>query len=96
MNSDGSEQTQMTFDSERNSWFPHISPDGKQVVFIAYKKADVAPGDHPPGKNVELRLMPAQGGEAKTVVSLFGGQGTINVNSWSPDSKSFAFVSYTK
>jgi TolB protein len=25
---------------------------------------------------------------------LFGGQGTINVNSWSPDSGRFAFVTY--
>jgi len=96
MNFDGSEQTQMTVDTERNSWFPHISPDGEKVVFIAYKKGDVAPGDHPPGKNVELRIMPAEGGEPKTLVSLFGGQGTINVNSWSPDSKSFAFVSYNE
>ena len=94
MNPDGSEQTQVTFDTERNSWFPHISPDGKQVVYIAYNKDDVAAGDHPPGKNVELRIMPVKGGEAKTIVRLFGGQGTINVNSWSPDSKHFAFVSY--
>ncbi|GHT66985.1 hypothetical protein AGMMS50239_29380 [Bacteroidia bacterium] len=96
MNPDGSEQTQVTFDTERNSWFPHVSPDGKQVVYIAYKKDDVSASDHPPGKNVELRIMPLKGGEAKTVVHLFGGQGTINVNSWSPDSKRFAFVSYNK
>ena len=94
MKADGSEQTQMTFDETRNSWFPHISPDGKQVVFIAYNKDDVSPGDHPANKNVELRLMPAEGGEAKTLIKLFGGQGTINVNSWAPDSKRFAFVSY--
>ncbi len=94
MRADGSEQTQMTFDEDRNSWFPHISPDGKLVVVIAYAKGDVAPGDHPAGKNVELRLMPAEGGEPVTVVKLFGGQGTLNVNSWSPDSRRFAFVSY--
>lgn len=29
MKKDGSEQTQMTFDETRNSWFPHVSPDGK-------------------------------------------------------------------
>jgi TolB protein len=90
---DGSEQTQMTFD-ESNNWFPHISPDGKKVVYITYQKGDVEPGSHPPNKNVELNLMSAKGGESKTVVKLFGGQGTINVNSWSPDSKEFAFVSY--
>jgi len=94
MKADGSEQTQITFDETRNSWFPHISPDGKLIVYIAYKKDDVAPGDHPANKNVELLLMPAEGGEPKILTTLFGGQGTINVNSWAPDSKRFAFVSY--
>ncbi|GHU80940.1 hypothetical protein FACS1894191_7230 [Clostridia bacterium] len=94
MESDGSNPTQMTFDEEANSWFPHISPDGKQIAYIAYKKGDVPPGSHPPNKNVELRLMSSEGGEYKTLVKLFGGQGTINVNSWAPDSKRFAFVSY--
>jgi Tol biopolymer transport system component len=93
MNTDGSEQTQITFD-EANCWFPHISPNGKQVVYIIYQKGDVEPGAHPANKNVELRLIPAQGGKYKTLVKLFGGQGTINVNSWSPDSKKLAFVSY--
>ena len=93
MEADGSNPTQMTSD-ESNSWFPHVSPDGKLVVYITYKKGDVAPGDHPANKNVELRLMSSAGGEYKTLVKLFGGQGTINVNSWAPDSKRFAFVSY--
>ena len=92
MKADGSEQTQMTFDETRNSWFPHISPDGKQIVFITYTKGDLEPGQHLANKNVELRLMPAEGGEPKTLVKLFGGLGTIN--SWAPDSKRFAFVSY--
>lgn len=101
MKADGSEQTQMTFDGEWNTWFPHVSPDGKWVVMIAYRKGDVAPGEHVPHKDVELRLMRNPGlegsngtPEVETVVELFGGQGTINVNSWAPDSKKFAFVSY--
>ena len=93
MKADGTEQTQMTFDGA-NNWFPHVSPNGKKVVVISYKEGDVEPGDHPPNKHVELRMMPARGGELKTLVKLFGGQGTINVNSWSPDSKKIAFVSY--
>jgi TolB protein len=64
------------------------------VVFIAYGKDDVAPGDHPPNKDVALRLVPASGGESKTIVELFGGQGTMNVNSWAPDNRTIAFVSY--
>lgn len=94
MKKDGSEQTQMTFDEKYNAWFAHVSPNGKLVVYIAYHKGDLKPDEHLPNKNVVLRLMPAEGGESKTIVELFGGQGTINVNSWSPDSKQFAFVSY--
>ncbi len=94
MKKDGSEQTQMTFDEDLNSWFPHVSPDGKQVLMISYHKGDLAPGEHLPGKNVELRLMPASGGRPATIARLYGGQGTLNVNSWAPDGKRFAFVSY--
>ena len=94
MKADGSEQTQMTFDENWNTWFPHISPDRTKVVMLAYRKGDAAPGEHVPHKHVELRLMDAAGGPVQTVVRLFGGQGTINVNSWSPDSQKFAFVSY--
>jgi len=94
MRADGTEQTQMTFHEDLNSWFPHVSPDGKQVVYICYHSNDVAPGDHPANKNVELRLMPANGGESRQLTKLFGGQGTLNVNSWSPDSHRLAFVSY--
>ncbi|MDR2058027.1 MAG: transporter [Dysgonamonadaceae bacterium] len=94
MNVDGSEQTQITFDTERNAWFPHISPDGEKVIYIAYKKGDVNPSDHPPGKNVEICLTSISRNRTETIIELFGGQGTINVNSWSPDSKQFAFVSY--
>lgn len=95
MRSDGSEQTQMTFDENWNTWFPHVSPDGKLVSMIAYKKGDLKPDEHLPNKHVELRLMSAEGGgKLTTIVELFGGQGTINVNSWSPDSSRLAFVSY--
>ncbi|MCX7710541.1 MAG: transporter [Clostridia bacterium] len=93
MEKDGSNPTQMTFD-ESNSWFPHVSPDGKRVAYITYKKGDVDPGAHPPNKNVEIRLMSAEGGEYKTVVKLFGGQGSLNVNSWAPNNRTIAFVSY--
>ena len=94
MKADGSEQTQMTFDENWNTWFPHISPDRKLVTMVCYKKGDVQPGEHGPHKFVELRMMNADGSNVQTLVKLFGGQGTINVNSWSPDSKKFAFVTY--
>lgn len=94
MDADGGNQTQMTFDEDRNSWFPHISPDQTKVVYLAYRKGDLEPGEHLPDKNVEIRMIPAGGGTPETLLELFGGQGSINVNSWSPDSTKFAFVSY--
>ena len=93
MEADGSNPTQMTFD-ESNSWFAHVSPDGERVVYITYKKGDVEPDKHPPNKDVQLRLMSSKGGDFKVIAEFFGGQGTINVNSWSPGNKTIAFVSY--
>jgi TolB protein len=93
MKADGNEQTQMTFD-ESNSWFAHLSPDGRTVAYITYGKGDVEPGSHPPNKEVEIRLISSEGGAYKTLVELFGGQGTLNVNSWSPCGRRLAFVSY--
>jgi TolB protein len=93
METDGSNPAHMVKE-DANCWFPHVSPDGKWVAYITYGKEDVEAGDHPPNKNVELRLVPAEGGVSKTIVKLFGGQGTMNVNSWSPDSRTLAFVSY--
>ncbi|MFD0792869.1 TolB family protein [Mucilaginibacter litoreus] len=92
MKADGSEQTQITND-DYNNWFPHISPDGKWIVFITFLKNEVEPGDHPFYKHVYIRVMPASGGPAKVVAYLYGGQGTINTPSWSPDSRNIAFVS---
>lgn len=90
MHTDGSNQEQLTFD-DFNNWFPHISPDGKWMVFLSYEK-DVT--GHPPNKDVQLRLMNLADGQIKVLAKLFGGQGTINVPSWSPDSLKVAFVSY--
>jgi TolB protein len=91
MHPDGSEQEQLTFDNY-NDWFPHISPDGKEIVFISYGP-EIAAGDHPFYKHVYLRRMPADGGEPEIIAYLYGGQGTINVPSWSPDGKHISFVS---
>ncbi|MEE1063958.1 MAG: transporter [Paludibacteraceae bacterium] len=93
MKADGSEQTQMT-DDGMNDWFAHLSPDGKKVIFISYYEGDVAPGDHPANKNVEIRMMDNDGNNIQTLVKLFGGQGSLNVNSWSPCGTKFAFMSY--
>jgi TolB protein len=91
MKPDGSNQEQLTND-EWNNWFAHPSPDSKWIVFISFGK-DVDPSDHPFYKHVYLRLMPANGGKPKVIAYLYGGQGTINTPSWSPDSKRIAFIS---
>ena len=91
MKPDGTNQEQLTND-EFNNWFPHISPDGKTIVFLSFMK-DVPPSDHPFYKHVYLRMMPAGGGKPKVICYFYGGQGSINTPSWSPDSKKVAFVS---
>jgi hypothetical protein len=103
MRADGSEQKQITHD-DWNDWFPHISPDGAWMVFLSYGP-DVK--GHPENKDVMLRLMSLRDGRTSgdeqtsegkisLLARLFGGQGTINVPSWSPDSKEVAFVSYAR
>ncbi|GAA4406381.1 SMP-30/gluconolactonase/LRE family protein [Nibrella viscosa] len=92
MKPDGTGKEQLTFD-EYNDWFPHISPDGKWIAFISFMP-DIDPSAHPANKQVMLRLMPTAGGAPRVIGYLYGGQGTMNVPSWSPDSRQIAFVSY--
>jgi Tol biopolymer transport system component len=89
---DGSEPQQMT-DDERWNWFPHPSPDGRHILYIAFEPGTEG---HPRDKEVELRLMPAAGGAPKVLHPMFGGQGTINVPCWAPDATRFAFVQYDR
>ena len=91
MNPDGTAQEQVTFDEQYADWFPHPSPDGKWIVFVSFDKSVKG---HPLNQNVVLRLMPMAGGKTKVIATLFGGQGTLNVPSWSPDSTAIALVSY--
>ncbi len=91
MKPDGTATEQLTFD-ENHDWFPHISPDGKWIVYISFPP-DIEPNGHPSYQRVTLNLMPVSGGSPKVIAYLYGGQGTLNVNSWSPDSKKISFVS---
>ena len=90
MRPDGTEQEQITSD-DYNNWFAHPSPNGRWIVFLSYAK-DVK--GHPANKDVLLRLMSLSDKKIQVLAKLFGGQGTINVPSWSPDSQTVAFVSY--
>lgn len=90
MRLDGSEQHQLTFD-ERVNWFPHVSPNNQLVAYLSYPPGTEG---HPPDRPVELRLMDQEGTSAKCLASFWGGQGTINVNSWAPDSERLAYVAY--
>lgn len=91
MKFDGTAQEQLT-DDEYNNWFPHISPDGRSIVFLSFTK-DVKPDDHPFYKHVYIRMMPVNGKQSTVLAYVYGGQGTINTPSWSPDSKKIAFIS---
>jgi TolB protein len=93
MKPDGTNQEQLTFDNY-NNWFPHISPDGKWIVFLSFL-TDINPNEHPFYRHVYLRMMPVNGGAPKVIAYLYGGQGSINTPSWSPDSRKIAFVSNT-
>jgi hypothetical protein len=90
MRANGSGQEHVIID-ETNDWFPHISPDGKWMVFLSYGK-DV--NGHPPDHDIALNLMSMTDKSVHVLAYLFGGQGTMNVPSWSPDSTKLAFVSY--
>ena len=89
---DGSDLQHMTDDDDVN-WFPHPSPDGRHILYLAY-----GPGTegHPSDRNVTLKLMPSNGGENRTLVQFLGGQGSINVPNWAPDSTTFAYMRYEK
>ena len=92
MRADGSDLQQMT-DDQRWNWFPHPSPDGRQILYLTFAQGTKG---HPRDHEVDLRLMPAQGGAPSVLLDLFGGQGSINVPCWAPDSQRFAFVRYAR
>jgi TolB protein len=94
MRPDGSHPEQVTFD-ESNDWFPHISPDGKWLVYIAFP-ADMNPWSHPFYRQCYIRLMPTASGAPKTIGYIYGGQGSMNTPGWSPDSKHIAIVTNSK
>jgi TolB protein len=91
MKPDGKDPEPVTSDG-LNNWFPHFSPDGKTIAFVSYGK-DVAPAEHPYYKQVYIRVMSADGGEPRVLAYVYGGQGTMNVPSWSPDGRMLAFCS---
>ena len=93
MKPDGSAQEQIT-DDNMNNWFPHVSPDGKWIAFLSFR-SDVIPGEHPFYREVYIRLMSVNSHQARVIAYVYGGQGTINVPSWAPDSRHLAFVSCT-
>ncbi len=90
MNADGSEQEQVTND-DFNNWFPHLSPNGRTMVFLSFEKDVVG---HPANKDVTLRSMNLGTKKIDVLGKFFGGQGTINVPCWSPDGRRIAFVTY--
>ncbi len=92
MDPDGSNERPV-FTDDRNNWFAHPSPDGTKLVYVSFDKSVQG---HPEDKDVEIRLLTLATGQVETLAKLYGGQGTINVPSWSPDGKKIAFVTYQR
>ena len=90
MRPDGSGLEQLTFD-ERVNWFPHLAPDGAHAVYLSFPPGTAVT---PPSFTSSCAWSPTTGPGRCDRIPLFGGQGTINVNSWAPSSDRFAFVSY--
>ena len=90
MRPDGSGLEQLTFD-ERVNWFPHLSPDGSQLASVSFPPGTQG---HPADREVIIRLIASGGGTPRDLTTVFGGQGTMNVPSWAPDSRQLAFVEY--
>ena len=93
---EGDAKAEQVTNDEMEDWFPHCSPDGKWMVYLTFPKGTAGHNDH---IEVKLRMIPLPGAHLQAVkprelLTFFGGQGTINVNSWSPDSKRFAYVRY--
>jgi len=93
----GDVKAEQVTNDELEDWFPHFSPNGKWMLVFSFPHG--TPGHDDRLEGVALRLMRAPGKRLKpakleTLTRFFGGQGTINVNSWSPDSKEFAYVVY--
>ena len=87
---DGSGQRKL-FEDDQVNWFPHPSPDGRQIVYLAYPAGTKG---HPAMTPVALILCHSEGGNRRRVREFVGGQGSINVPSWAPDSHAFAYVRY--
>jgi Tol biopolymer transport system component len=90
MSPDGEDVTQLTFD-ERVNWFPHLTPDGSRMAYVSYPPGTLG---HPADLDVIIRLADPDGAGVRDVVHLFGGQGTLNVNSWDPTGTTLAYVAY--
>ena len=89
---DGSGQRKLFADDHVN-WFPHPSPDGKHVIYLAYPPGTEG---HPKDMDVAIWVMDPDGGNRRRLIEFNGGQGTMNVPNWAPDGSAFAYVRYQK
>jgi TolB protein len=89
-------KAELVVNDDLEDWFPHISPDGKKMVYIGYPTG--TPTHNPRNVHIAIKLVAIDHGKVdaakKTLIEATGGQGSMNVNSWAPDSMRFAYVTY--
>lgn len=90
MDADGANQRQL-FSDDYVNWFPHPSPDGQHLLYLAYPPGTMG---HPANLPVALCLCDMQGNSRRRVLEFIGGQGSMNVPNWAPDASGFAYVRY--
>jgi TolB protein len=81
MNADGSDQTQLTFDSTRKNQTPEWSADGTQIAYTVDASPTVAGGD--------IWIMNADGSDQHAITS---GPEREFGPVWSPDGTQIAFL----
>jgi catechol 2,3-dioxygenase-like lactoylglutathione lyase family enzyme len=87
---DGTSPEQLTSEDQSN-WYPHVSPDGKTMVFVTSAKGT---SDRLANVDLTLRRMNLTDKTVDVLTAFFGGSGSLNGAPFAPTGQHLAFVSY--